>query len=178
MASNSTSIIGSISNSTYIRGIESGVSSATGLSQAWADLIVAAAIVIPNADISKSNIINYSLPDSKVRFEVKVGIAYDSDVEKASGILLDIAGHTDGVLKDPAPKVYIKDLGNFSINMLMHVWVTDYRLSWEVPDSIYRETLKRFKAENIEIPYPVTSVILNKPRTGIIVEALNLPIKR
>lgn len=60
----------------------------------------------------------------------------------------------------------------------MHVWAKDYRLIWEVPDHIYRETLKRFAAENIEIPYPVTSVILNKPQAGVIVEALNPPVKR
>jgi MscS family membrane protein len=94
-----------------------------------------------------------------------------------SRILLDIAGHTNGVLKDPEPKVYVKDLGNFSINLLMHVWVKDYRLNWEVPDHIYRETLKRFAAENINIPYPVTSVILNRPN-AITVEALNPTIER
>lgn len=135
-------------------------------------------IVVPNSDISKSNIINYSLPDSKVRFDVKVGIAYDADVEKASGILLDIATHTEGVLADPAPQVYIKDLGNFSINMLMHVWVKDYNLNWDVPDRIYRETLKRFAKEKIEIPYPVTSVILNRPEPAITVEAITPPVKR
>jgi MscS family membrane protein len=134
-------------------------------------------IVVPNSDISKSNIINYSLPDTKVRFDINVGISYDSDVEKATSVLLDIAGHTEGVLKDPLPKVYIKDLGNFSINLMMHVWVNDYKLSWDVPDRIYRETLKRFAAERIEIPYPVTSVILNRPNT-ITAEALIPPIKR
>lgn len=132
-------------------------------------------IIVPNADISKSNIINYSLPDAKVRFDIKVGIAYGSDVEKASSILLDIAAHTEGVLKDPAPKVYIKDLGDFSINLLMHVWVKDYKLSWEVPDKIYRETLKRFAAENVEIPFPVTTVLLNMQWPGVTVEALNPP---
>jgi len=135
-------------------------------------------IVIPNADISKSNIINYSLPDTKIRFEVNVGIAYGSDVDKACRILTDIAGSTEGVLKDPVPKAYVKDLGDFSVNLLMHVWVKDYKLNWEIPDFIYRETLKRFKAEGIEIPYPVTSVVLNRPQPGITVEALNPPIKR
>jgi MscS family membrane protein len=134
-------------------------------------------IIVPNSDISKSNIINYSLPDTKVRFDISVGISYSSDVEKATSVLLDIAGHTEGVLKDPMPKVYIKDLGNFSINLMMHVWVNDYKLSWEVPDRIYRETLKRFAAERIEIPYPVTSVILNRPNT-ITAEALIPPINR
>jgi MscS family membrane protein len=135
-------------------------------------------IVIPNSDISKSNIINYSLPDSKVRFDINVGIAYDADVEKATRILLDIAGNTDVVLKDPAPGVYVKELGNFSVNLIMYVWTNDYRLCYEIPDRIYRKTLTRFKAENIEIPFPVTSVILNKPQTGVKIEVVNPPIKR
>jgi MscS family membrane protein len=133
-------------------------------------------IVVPNSDISNSNIINYSLPDAKVRFDIKVGIAYDADVEKASALLKDIAAHPGGVLPDPAPHVYVKDLGDYSINLLMHVWAKDYRLSWEVPDHIYREILIRFAQEKIDIPYPIQSVILNRPQ--IAVEAVTPPIKR
>jgi MscS family membrane protein len=138
-------------------------------------------IVIPNSDISKSDIINYSLPDSRVRFDIKVGIAYGSDVEKASKLLIEAAQNTPGVLADPSPKVYVNDLGNFSINLLMHVWVNDYKLVWDVPDQIYRATLKSFAAQHIEIPYPVTSVILNRPHepSGIVVaEALNPAVRR
>jgi MscS family membrane protein len=135
-------------------------------------------IVIPNSDISKSDIINYSLPDAKARFDIKVGVSYDADIEKASGILLDIACNTEGVLVDPAPKVYVKDLGNFSVNLLMHVWVNDYKLSWEVPDHIYRETLKRFAMEKISIPYPTTSIILDRQNSGFKVETINVPVKR
>jgi len=133
-------------------------------------------IVVPNSDISNSNIINYSLPDSRIRFDIKVGIAYDADVEKASSILKDIAAHTTGVLGDPAPQVYVKDLGDFSVNLIMHVWVKDYKLSWDVPDHIYRETLKRFAADKIEIPYPVQKVLLSRPQ--IAVEAVTPPVKR
>lgn len=133
-------------------------------------------IVIPNADISKSMIINYSQPDPKMRYDIKVGISYDSDVEKASKILLEIANGTEGVLKEPVPKVYVNDLGNFSVNLLMQVWMQDYKLNWEVPDRIYRETLKRFAAEKVDIPYPITSVIVDRP--GISVEAITPPQKR
>ncbi len=118
--------------------------------------------VIPNADISKSMIINYSQPDPKLRYNIKVGISYSADVEKASRILLEIAGSTSGVLKDPAPKVYVTDLGNFSVNLLMQVWLENYKMTWEVPDQIYRETLKRFAAEKIDIPYPTTSIIVDQ----------------
>lgn len=135
-------------------------------------------VVVPNTDISKSNIVNFSMPDERVRFDIKVGISYDADVSKATETLLDIASHTEGVLKDPPPKVYVKDLGDFSVNLLMHVWVSDYRLSWTVPDVIYREILKRFAKENIVIPYPTTSVILNRPYAGAVVEPVNAPVKR
>lgn len=133
-------------------------------------------IVIPNADISKSMIINYSQPDPRLRYDIKVGISYNSDVEKATRILLDIAKETEGIVKDPAPQVYVKDLGNFSVNLLMQVWMQDYKLNWDVPDRIYRETLKRFNAEKIDIPYPITSVIMDRP--GIQVEAVTPPQKR
>jgi MscS family membrane protein len=136
-------------------------------------------IVVPNSDISKSNIINYTLPDTRVRLDINVGISYDADVEKASGILLDIAKNTTGALVDPAPKVYVRGFGDFSVNLLMHVWISDFKLNLDVADHIYRETLKRFAVEKVDIPYPTTAVLLNRPRAaGMEVEAISSPIKK
>jgi len=136
-------------------------------------------IVVPNSDISKSNIINYTLPDTRVRLDITVGISYDADVDKASGILLDIAKNTTGALADPAPKVYVKGFGDFSVNLLMHVWISDFKLNLDVADHIYRETLKRFAVEKVDIPYPTTSVLLNRPRAASIeIEAVSSPIKK
>lgn len=118
-------------------------------------------IVIPNSDVSKSKVVNYSVPDSIVRFTLPVGISYDSDANKAIEILQDIAKNTEGVLKEKPPYAFVSDLGNFSVNLKLFVWVDDYRRIWEVPDKIYRQTLKRFAAEGIEIPYPVTTVMLD-----------------
>jgi len=123
-------------------------------------------IIIPNADISKSRINNYSEPDSMLRYTVNIAIAYGSDVEKASGILLDIAAGIDGALKDPAPLVYVDGLGDFSVNLVMLVWGKDFRENWDIPDKVYRQALKRFAAEGIVIPYPVTSVLLDESKAG------------
>lgn len=120
-------------------------------------------IVVPNATISNDSIINYSLPGVKSRFDVKVGIAYGADVEKASAVMADIAAHAAGVLADPAPHVYVRELGDYSVILLMYVWTGDYRLSWDISDYIYREILRRFADEKIDIPFPVRSVILNPP---------------
>ncbi|MCD1295792.1 mechanosensitive ion channel family protein [Methanocella sp. CWC-04] len=119
-------------------------------------------IIVPNSMISKSRIINYSQPDTVIRFKLNVGISYDADVEKATRILIDVASKTPGVLKEKPPKAYVSGLGDFRVNIILHVWVNDYRLLYEVPDKIYRETLKRFETEGIEIPYPITTVQLGK----------------
>lgn len=117
-------------------------------------------VVIPNAEMAKSRINNYSEPDPMLRYTIKIGISYDSDVEKASGILMDIVSGIEGALKDPAPVVYIDSLGDFSINLVMLVWGKNFRKDWDIPDKVYREALIRFKREGIVIPYPVRSVLL------------------
>lgn len=126
-------------------------------------------IVIPNADISKSRISNYSQPDPMLRYTINIGIAYGSDVERASGILLDIAAGIDGALMDPAPLVYVDSLGDYSINLVMLVWGQNFRKNWDIPDKVYRQALKRFAAAGVVIPYPVTSVLLsdNKNKAAV-----------
>lgn len=116
-------------------------------------------IIMPNSVISKGKIVNYSEPNLIVRFTIKVSISYNSDIDRALSTMIDIAKKTDGTLTDPAPRAYVSALANFSIDLIMHVWVKDYRLEFVVPDTIYREIIRRFKEENIEIPYPIMTII-------------------
>lgn len=119
-------------------------------------------IIVPNSLVSKSRIINYSMPDAVVSFKISVGIAYDADVEKAQRIMREAAMGVEGVIKDPPPKVYVTGLGSYSIKLLMYVKASSYKMEWSVPDRIYREVLRRFAEEGIEIPYPVTTVQLKR----------------
>ena len=123
-------------------------------------------IIVPNTNIANTRIMNYSMPDSHVVFEIKVGIAYGADVEKATRIMKAVALGTDGVLTDPGPTVHVTELGNFAVKLLMLVPVRDYKLNWVVPDNIYRQVLKQYKSEGIEISYPVTNVIIKGDTAG------------
>ncbi|VVB95857.1 Small-conductance mechanosensitive channel MscMJ [uncultured archaeon] len=116
-------------------------------------------IIMPNAVISKGKIINYSEPDQKVRFTIKVGISYKSDIDRAMQIMTDIAKGTQGVISNPVPRAYVVALSSYSIDLILHVWVNDYKLEFDVSDRIYREIIRRFAEENIEIPYPITTII-------------------
>ncbi len=116
-------------------------------------------IIMPNAVISKGKIINYSEPDLRVRFTIKVSISYKSDIDRALSTMVEIARSTEGVIHNPASRAYVTGLSSYSIDLILHVWVNNYRLEFEVPDRIYREIIRRFAEENIEIPYPITTII-------------------
>jgi MscS family membrane protein len=116
-------------------------------------------IIMPNAVISKGKILNYSEPDLRVRFTIKASISYKSDIDRALLTLVEIARSTEGVIHNPAPRAYVTELSSYSIDLLLHVWVKDYKLEFEVPDRIYRDIIRRFEEEKIEIPYPITTII-------------------
>lgn len=119
-------------------------------------------VIYPNAVISKGKIINYAEPDSRIRFTIKVSIGYKEDIERAQKLMVEIAEKTDDVLSDPEPQAYVVALSPYSIDLILHVWVTDFKLEFKVPDSIYREIIRKFAEENIEIPYPITTIFKGK----------------
>ncbi len=115
-------------------------------------------LVIPNSIIAREKIINESEPDPKMRVILKIPVSYKSDVEKVTSILLDIASKTLGVAKEPSPRVYVVEFGDYSMKLELRVWVEHYTQYRIIPDKLYREIFKRFKEEGIEIPYPVRIV--------------------
>jgi MscS family membrane protein len=119
-------------------------------------------IIVPNAMVSKSKVLNKSMPASDIYVPIRVGVAYDADVDKAARIMEEIAMSTEGVIDNPRPKAFVTELGDFAVKIAMFPYINSYRLDWVVPDKIYRNIVKRFAAEGIEIPRPITNVLIKK----------------
>ena len=115
-------------------------------------------IIVPNVTISNSQLINYCMPDLTRMQYVRIGISFNSDVEKASKILVETAAGISGVMKDPAPVVYVEGLGDYSVNLVMLVWVENFRRDWDVQDRVYRQIMRRFAEAGVEVPYPIKSI--------------------
>ncbi len=116
-------------------------------------------LVIPNQQMASTEIINLSMPDARLRVLIKVGISYKSDVDRATAIMEEIAAANAAVAKDPVPRAYVSGLGDFAIEITMLVWLTDYMKDYIVPDEIYRQILVRFREADIDITYPVMTVL-------------------
>jgi MscS family membrane protein len=56
----------------------------------------------------------------------------------------------------------VTELGNFAVKLVMSPYFNFHKLDWVVPDRIYRNIVKRFAAEGIEILTPTTSVLFKR----------------
>ena len=119
-------------------------------------------VSIPNDVLMHETTVNYNLPEALTRCELNVGIAYEADLEKATDILMEIAKNQEGVSDEKGPEVNVVELGESAVELRILVWQEEPRGKRRVRDSIYRETLRRFREEGIEIPYPHRDVTLNE----------------
>jgi small conductance mechanosensitive channel len=109
-------------------------------------------INIPNKNIWGSPIVNYTRKDTR-RIDLTIGVGYNTDLDKAITLLLDIAKNHERILNDPEPQVVVTELADSSINLQLRAWVktSDYGgTRAELLKKIYEE----FVRNNIEIPYP------------------------
>ncbi len=116
-------------------------------------------VVVPNQTLAASRIINMSRPSGKLRLELKVGIGYGSDADRACAILERIASETPGVASEPGPRAYVTELGDFAVAITLLVYIESLKNDYSVPDAIYRGALEAFKKEGIEIPFPTMTVL-------------------
>ena len=72
-------------------------------------------ISAPNSQIWNSAIKNYSRNPTR-RLDIKVGIAYDDDVDAALDFLKNLVASDERVLKDPEPMSFVANLGESSVD--------------------------------------------------------------
>ena len=112
--------------------------------------------IIPNAQITGGNIINYTV-NGKRRVDLVIGISYEDDLRKAKKIIEDTLAADQRVLQDPAPTVAVSELADSSVNFVVRPWVppADY---WNV----YFDTIENVKLaldkNGITIPFPQRDV--------------------
>jgi small-conductance mechanosensitive channel len=111
-------------------------------------------IVIPNNEIMKRDIVNYTIITSKIRIRINIGIAYDADLKKAKEIISSVAEKAISVAKEPPPKVVVRNFGESSVDLQLRVWINDARRRMDVIDYITDEVKQAFDSQGIEIPYP------------------------
>lgn len=131
-------------------------------------------IIIPNAVISETTLINSSITDQRIRKHVEFGISYDSDIDSAKHIIREeILNHplykderTDEEKAGGEPDVPMRivELGDFAVKIRAYVWASSNDDAFVLQCDVLESVKKRFDREGIEIPFPYRTIVMKNSK--------------
>ena len=119
-------------------------------------------ILLPNTDLTRKHIINWTHQKVESRFEVSVGVDYSSDPQQVMQIMTQCAAETQNVNKEPKPFVRFNNYGESSIDFTLYFWTVDVFRVGNIESDLRASIFRAFRANGINIPFP-QRVIHNRP---------------
>lgn len=107
---------------------------------------------LPNQQVFTTNITNI-VGHPVRRFEYTIGIRYSDDASAAIWLIKDLIDKEPFALLNPAPSVFVNELGESSVNITVRIWapVSEWfglktKLLWSIK--------KNLEENGIEVPFP------------------------
>ena len=111
---------------------------------------------IPNETMIKSEVITLTKFPIR-RFDLLIGISYNSDISQAREVMLQVATDNMLCLEEPPPLFIIQGFNSSSIDIQFSVWATRENFL-ELKNSMQEKIKRALDAAGIEIPYPHLSI--------------------
>ncbi|MRM83523.1 mechanosensitive ion channel family protein [Riemerella anatipestifer] len=117
-------------------------------------------MIFPNSVLTKEKLINFSHTDEMVRFDIEVGVHYDTDIDLATRILMEAAMENDFVFKNELyqPVVRLENFGDSSLDLKLFYFSKELFRAPQTKNEIRRLILAKFRENGIVIPYPIRTV--------------------
>jgi small-conductance mechanosensitive channel len=128
-------------------------------------------IVVPNNKIGTTIYTNYYLPEPRMQMSISFGVDNNSDIDQVEAILLDetktSAAHLDGLLSEPPPSVrFNPGPGDFSLGFQVNFYVASFKDQYLVQSELRKRLYKRLVKENINMPFPTRTIIVESKPPG------------
>jgi small-conductance mechanosensitive channel len=116
-------------------------------------------VIVPNSQLAKSVVTNYSLPDRKMTISVRVPVSFDADPDEAERMLLEEAdraiGEVPGLLAEPAPLVrFSPGFGEGVLEFSVICQVESFSSQDIVQHELRKRMFKRLKREGLAASLP------------------------
>ena len=109
-------------------------------------------VILPNSNLINGAVGNWTHRNKLGRMEIRVGVAYGSDVHKVHAVLTEIARGHPLVVKNPEPFVQFSNFGPAALEFEMRVFLADITSSGTVQNDLRFAIIDTFGREGIEIP--------------------------
>ncbi|GDX35724.1 mechanosensitive ion channel protein [Alphaproteobacteria bacterium] len=112
-------------------------------------------IMIPNEEFIINKVTNWTYSNNRARIEIKVSVAYGSDLEKTKNIIASCAKSYSRCMTYPEVECYVTDFAESEIRYVLYFWINDItegraNAKSDVMNLVY----KKLEENNIKIPLP------------------------
>jgi CRP-like cAMP-binding protein len=119
-------------------------------------------VIIPNTQISKDLLINYSAPTRVHAIHEDIGVHYRHPPAEVIAAIEEASDQTEGILKRPRVDVRTLQYGDFAITYRTKYWIKDYEDLEDIKNAFNTRVWYAFKRRGIEIPFPIRNVYLHQ----------------
>ncbi|MEL6988686.1 MAG: mechanosensitive ion channel family protein, partial [Bacteroidota bacterium] len=109
--------------------------------------------------ITANKIVNYSTIGN-LRVDMPFGIRYGADIEKAQQIVNEVMANDPNVLKDPAPRVAVNNLGENGVELLALPY-SSCEAYWDVYWDTRQKIVEALGKAGYEAPLPQRIITTN-----------------
>ena len=110
-------------------------------------------LIVPNSQISKSQIVNYNYPDTRYRMRTDISIDYGTDMNRVRKTTTDAVRGVQGVLDDEPVDVLFIEFNELSRKIRVRWWITTFYDKWHALDKVNAALEIAFDKEQIEMPH-------------------------
>lgn len=121
-------------------------------------------VIVPNALIAKSRVVNFTSLDEHHSVTVPVGVAFGSDLDHVENVTREVARaaqrEIEGSVPDWDPPVRFFEFGDHSIRLRVVLRVERYDMRFPVQSEFLKRLHNAYRDAGIEIPFPQQTVHL------------------
>ncbi|MCB0189329.1 MAG: mechanosensitive ion channel [Caldilineaceae bacterium] len=111
-------------------------------------------LIVPNKKFITEDVMNWTLSDEVNRIVIEVGIAYDSDIQKARHLMLQVARRHHRIMRDPEPVVTFDKFADSALNFTLRCFLPNMDDRLAVIHDLHSEIYTAFRQAGIEIAFP------------------------
>ncbi len=118
-------------------------------------------VIVPNADILASPIINYSRANRR-RIELPFSVGFDTDTETTRTLVLDVLPNVPGFVSEPTPLVGFSNFGDSTLDLNTYFWIDTAQTNpFAAKDAAFALIKQALDKQGIKIPFPIRTVYMH-----------------
>jgi small-conductance mechanosensitive channel len=124
--------------------------------------------IVPNETLIGTTVQNQTYSNNELRLTTTIGVAYNTDLDLACHLMTEAAVAHPRVLSSPAPKVFLTQFADSSINLELGFWIDDPEEGkGNIVSDVNFAIWRAFKEKGIVIPFPQREVHIRNQEVAV-----------